>query len=759
MKTPRSIALAEPTSVPLIHPRACVIAYEEGREVQALGFSEHPEVSVAGGRLLADLDIRSSENQAMAISANFKVLDGVCHDIACALEFPFEEWGEDHWVFLPACVYEGNRFPKDEGSKKSIPHQPEPDPFNWIRLSSAPHLTHGPGSSRLQVLTGDCSTPCVGVYSPGLRRGFLLITDQGTAHGDHALEVVESTDRRSARILLKSPGVRDGGKYNYTGKLADRPMTLAHQETFSMGALVYHFHAKSPEDLYAFFVRVRKEWAPQRERADLPFSSAFRLIEQKHQRDNWVESHGYWSVGMRESPPQDFQTGWVGGPNTVWPLLVRGDAHSFHCALRSWDFIIQSAMPSGFVASRFDGSSWNDEGRPCYLRYSADTLYFIMKTLLHLRVGPPHINPDPAWVRFARNLTDALVRMWREAGHLGHYADPQTGAIHLGGSCAAALAPAGLALAARYFGNPEYREVAESSARRYRDHFLAHGFTNGGPGDIFQNVDSESAAALLESFVVLMEESGGQTEWIEAAERAAAYFATWVTSYDFRFPPDSTFGRLDMLTTGTVWANVQNKHAAPGICTLSGASLLKLWRATGDAVWLDLIRDIARCLTQYISRSDRPIVDTRVGKRWKVMPAGWVNERVNLSDWEVRGEPWEEIGVGEIFGGSCWSEPAILNTIAEVPGIVLNTDTLEMTVLDHVFAQTVHVSPDTITLRITNPTPFDAAPVLLAERTSERRARWLGVHPLVGLPALSVPPLATRDFSVPRITPIRQQPD
>jgi hypothetical protein len=316
-----------------------------------------------------------------------------------------------------------------------------------------------------------------------------------------------------------------------------------------------------------------------------------------------------------------------------------------------------------------------------------------------------------------------------------------------------------LALGARYFEEPRYRDVAEAAARRFRDRFLAKGLTNGGPGDIHQNVDSESAAALLESFVVLLEEGNGATEWVDAARRCAAYCATWVTSYDFEFPASSTFGKMDMLTTGTVWANVQNKHAAPGICTLSGASLFKLWRATGEAVWLDLIRDIARCLPQYVSRADRPIPDTRTPKRWKVMRPGWVNERVNLSDWEVRGQPWEEIGVGEIFGGSTWSEPAILNTVAEVPGLYLDTDALELTAFDHVHAQVFHADDHAITLRVTNSTPFAAAPVLLAEGADERRRRWLGIDPLVGLPAIAVPPLATVDYRLLRETPVRMMPN
>ncbi len=713
------------------------------------------ELTLAGARLRVGVASSATAAGGTRLDCTFRVIDGSIAQAAVGVAVEFARWSIDEWVFMPACVYAGNRFPVKHGKERFADASPAADPQNWVTISRCPHLEHGPGASRIQVLVGDCATPCVGVHSPAAGRGLLLITDQGGAHGDQGLHVEEADDRRSARLLIKSPGVRAGGKYNWQGTLKDRGADLAAGDAITVRVVVHAFAAVSPEALYERFMACRKELAPIRERHDLPFASAFKLIEDKHNKESWTEPYGYWSVGMRESPSQDWQTGWVGGSNTIWPLLIAGDHVSYHRALRAWDFVCGSQTPSGFLKGCFGAGTWTDDGSHCYLRYSADTLYFLMKTLLHLRVGPPHMEARPAWLKLARGLCDGFATVWEKTGHIPHFVDGTTGQVIIGGSCAGALAPAGLMLAARYFDEPRYRAVAEGAARRYRDHFLAKGLTNGGPGDIFQNVDSESAAALLESFVVLMEESGGQQEWIEASRRCAAYCATWVTSYDFRFPPDSTFGRFDMLTTGTVWANVQNKHAAPGICTLSGASLLKLWRATGEGCWLDLIRDIARCLPQYVSRADRPIPDTRTGKRWKVMPSGWVNERVNLSDWEVRGQPWEEIGVGEIFGGSCWAEPAILNTIAEVPGIHLATDTLELTVIDHVHVQIAHVSPDRIVLRLSNATRFAAAPVLLAEDATERRTRFLGVNPLSGLPAITVPPFATVEHTVWRDTPTR----
>ena len=77
----------------------------------------------------------------------------------------------------------------------------------------------------------------------------------------------------------------------------------------------------------------------------------------------------------------------------------------------------------------------------------------------------------------------------------------------------------------------------------------------------------------------------------------------------YPFSADSEFGRLRIGSTGTVFANVQNKHSAPGICTHSGEALLRLLRATGDARYLHALAAIVRALPQCLSRGDRTISD------------------------------------------------------------------------------------------------------------------------------------------------------
>lgn len=176
-----------------------------------------------------------------------------------------------------------------------------------------------------------------------------------------------------------------------------------------------------------------------------------------------------------------------------------------------------------------------------------------------------------------------------------------------------------------------------------------------------------------------------------------------------------------MTTTGTVFANVQNKHSAPGICTLSGDSLFKLYRATRNELYLELIRDIAQCLPQYVSREGRLIQSWEDGPE---MPAGWVNERVNMSDWEGKDK------VGEVFYGSCWSEVSVLLTYAEIPGIYIQPDTGMYCVFDHIEVLKTERKETKMSLLILNPTDFPATVKMFAE-SAEDMQQPLGQNSLV----------------------------
>jgi len=227
----------------------------------------------------------------------------------------------------------------------------------------------------------------------------------------------------------------------------------------------------------------------------------------------------------------------------------------------------------------------------------------------------------------------------------------------IGNSTSAAIVSAALAKARVFFDDVRYLKAAEDSLEYHIELFKQIGITNGGPGEILGAPDSESAFGLLESCVVLYEVTKAE-KWLSYAKGVAWYCSSWVVSYAYHFPSSSEFGRLNINTVGSVFANVQNKHSAPGICTLSGDSLLKLYRYTKHEEYLDLIKDIAYFIPQCVSTETKPIYS------WdsppKQLPAGYICERVNMSDWEG----FER--VGGVFCGTCWPETSLILSYAEL---------------------------------------------------------------------------------------------
>ncbi|MEM1213141.1 MAG: hypothetical protein AAGI68_12695 [Planctomycetota bacterium] len=668
------------------------------------------------------------------VGVNFKVISGTLARASVGLRLAFEDWSTRMYVTMPGAVYGSNRLDRT-GSWHAgqIPDRgADPVPNQTPQV---PALEVG-GGGCVEQLAGDMSVPAVAVYDPREGRGLIVATPQRAAGAarDTGFRLTESDDAETASIEVLASLVRQGEKRPGV-PCRDTGQDLEVGDSITLTLLCRSFEAQSPADVHRRLMELRPDIsftrsatpAPLLPREVLPFSAAWSIQHRKFNEQNWVEKYGYYSVGMRECASQDWQTGWVGGCNTAYALLADGDALTCRRATRVFDFLLTARLPSGFVGCGFHEGRWGRER--VFLRHQADALFFLTKALLLMRERGEKISADR--LRMVQGLAEAFGTMWARDGQLGQFADPDSGELLIGRSCAAGLAPAGLLLAAELFERDDYRRNAEQVADYYLTRFTREAFTNGGPGDIAQAHDSESAFALLTSYTALLEATG-DTRWANAARDAAAQAASYVMPYDFAFPEDSTFGRLGMRTRGTVFANVQNKHSAPGICTLSGVSLLRLARATGERCWLDLLADIAGAIPQYMSREDRPIRDRRPNQPWPVMPAGWINERVNTSDWEVRGDPDEEIGVGEIFGGSTWSEAAMLLTRVELPGVYVHLDRGWCVALDHVRAT---VEDDQLVIE--NPTPFPARVKLLIEDHPSAQ-QPLGPNPLAGEPGVPV---------------------
>ncbi|TYP79864.1 hypothetical protein [Paenibacillus methanolicus] len=635
------------------------------------------------------------------------------------VRFAFGAWSNRHYVLVPGAVYDGNRF-----EAQALSYAPcwsrlaERGPHTPAFITDIPRLNPSEGPSAIHLLTGDASTPALGWHDPARKLGFLVLTDQRTEWGETSIHIEESDDRERCVSEFRAPGGRPLRKYEMCTTEApssDSGASFVDGSIVRMRVNVFAFPCENVTGLFRAFAEARMSLTgPPTLVPGLPFSAAWDIQQSKYNAMNWRETYGYYAVGTVDQKHQDWQIGWVGGGMSSLALLADGDDLSAERAARTVDFMLSGQTEAGFFPGVFYNGRWygdefnDDPARDCpeqwhIVRKSADALYFLLKHAAIIeRRGIPDQVPA-SWRAGIRRLADGFLALWERYGQFGQWIRADTGEMLVGGSAGGAMAIGGLALAAQWLDDDRYRRAAQAAGDYYYAHFTAKGVTTGGPGEILQCPDSESAFALLESFVVLYETTG-EPRWLAKAEEAALQAISWCVSYDFAFPPDSTFGRLGMRTAGSVIANAQNKHSAPGICTLSGDALFKLFRATGKTLYLAQLRDTAHNLTQYLSRADRPV------RGWDgvEMPPGYMSERVNMSDWEG-----QEL-VGEALPLSCWCEASLMLAHAEVPGVYVQPDTRFVWSADHVDCELAESERETV-LRLHNQTAFQAVVKLLAE--------------------------------------------
>ncbi len=673
------------------------------------------ELQLAGSKWVMSLEANPISPDEFECIVTFHCVAGILMDASVEVVFEIADWSVDHYVLMPAAVYNGNRFPS-----RRIPYSPK----LWFKddigkdkpiiVTDIPKLNEGEGPSRIQERSGSMALPSLGFHHSGCGRGFWLVTDQGNALGDYGIGIEENRQRDQATISITSPVVRE--LYNYRicdmrHPSEDIPGNFKEGDVVKIAFRIQGFAAPQLQSLFDKYAVIRKP-TPTSRLDRIPFSACFALQEEKFNRDNFVPEHGYYSVGLRQNFLQDWQIGWTGGMISTYPLLFAGNQQTRENVLRNFDWLFPNGIsPSGFFWDcGANGTEWigGDIRKPhtgnwYLIRKSADAVYFILKQFsLMEKIG---IEVKPAWRDGTRGVCDSLVRLWRNHGQFGQFVDSISGEVRVGGSSSAAIAPAALVLAADWFGEEAYLEVALQSAQLFYQNFTVNGLSCGGPGDALQNPDSESWFALIESYMALYDATG-QSDWLERAAQASRQFSTWVVSYDFNFPPGSLFGRSGILSTGSVYANTQNKHSAPGLCTFSGLGLLKLFRATGDRFHLDLLHDIAHGLPQYLPHPLKPLGDARPGH---------MCERVNMTDWEG-GER-----IGETLGMSTWAETSLMLTTIEIPGLYVRPDLGLLAAFDHITAEVLVDGPTVMKVRLTNSTVLPATVRVLSEEGDDAR--------------------------------------
>jgi uncharacterized protein YyaL (SSP411 family) len=313
------------------------------------------------------------------------------------------------------------------------------------------------------------------------------------------------------------------------------------------------------------------------------------------------------------------------------------------------------------------------------------------------------------------------VVTWRKEGQWGKLINVKTGGVAEYNTTGGASIVGALALASVYFNNPEHLKVAEEAAHFYyiRD-FEALGQTSGACADILQNAESETAAGFMTSLMTLYEITG-EHRWLEMSQNLANLVATWTVSYDYELPKATELGGLGAKLAGVYWASTQNKHGAPGICTSSGDALLKIYRATGDRRYAELLRDIV------------------AAHRESIRPGGFTNERLTYCDADSRGTRGTHV--------TGWNECNGALMAQELSGIYLRTDIDRFFVFDSVEAELLSRDESGVDLQIRNPTRFDARVSILAEN-GVRARRPLDCTAMLKWPKVEIKSGAVRTLRI-----------
>jgi len=706
--------------------------YLIGRESVELS-TENVKLDFKGSSWKITIQVKPLEKAGKyAVTVFFNCLSGEIKNASVSVDFNFGEWTKQNYVLMPAAVYNGNRYPAIVSDY--MPFFNEFDQLGLdkpILLSDQPRLNYKDGVSRIQERSGSMSIPSLGFRSEKAKKGFFLCFGQAGDYGDYGIDIEENKARDNAVITITSPIVREVRRH-WLCRMDAVPSTdptanFKAGDKTEIKFIVDFFPCPKVQNLFNELADIRTQNYQAPEKPELiPFSQVYQIQEKKFNAENWREVSGYYAGGVSNDFFQDWQIGWTGGMISTLPLLAEGTPQTKERVLKNFDWLFAKGVsPSGY----YYGTLYKEKpqgdfpnkplGKDLHLvRKNADATYYIFKQFDLMQ--KMNIPVKALWKEGNLKAVEAQVKTWEKYGQLGQFVNEQTGELVIGNTSSAGIFPASLCAAYKQTGDVRYLKTAEAIGEYYYQNFISKGLSCGGPGDAMQSFDSESAYGLLEGMVELYETTLDK-KWLTRSVEMGRQFASWIVAFDFKFPPNTSHQKLDIRSTGGVYANTQNKTAPGGICTHSGLALLKLYRASGDVFYINLLRDIAHAIPQFMS--------------WKEHPQpgfheGWISERCDLNDWLE--------GIGETFAYSCWAETSMLLTAVELPGVYVNLDTKQVFCLDHIKASIIKSKSGMVSLTLTNTTIYDAKVKLLAE-SKDQEQKPLGLNAFLNWPKIDVP--------------------
>ena len=204
----------------------------------------------------------------------------------------------------------------------------------------------------------------------------------------------------------------------------------------------------------------------------------------------------------------------------------------------------------------------------------------------------------PVYLEFGKKLADFFVAHYDEQDPFGRIWSLKTGKKLEGGGDGGGFMVKGMLELHAVCGDRRYLDCARKAFDRYFEMDLGKFRCVAGADDC-NCVDKESSFPYIYSALELYRQTG-EKKYLVCAERVAAYFCSWMFTYDALYTQASEFGRFGYHTSGGTLVSAEHQCidpyatvAVPDLFDLADATGNDVWREAGRLIWVNAIQDVA----------------------------------------------------------------------------------------------------------------------------------------------------------------------
>ncbi|MBR0056209.1 MAG: hypothetical protein IJP66_02670 [Kiritimatiellae bacterium] len=301
-------------------------------------------------------------------------------------------------------------------------------------------------------------------------------------------------------------------------------------------------------------------------------------LNRPHLRTAWMDEMGFAGQGFLSH-----RLAWADAAR-------RGDAAFAQWCLDDLDDWVRLQAPSGLAPTRHHAAM--DNLSVTELGWGVGEAAKFWKALHDAGIG------HPAYLEFAKRLADFFVAHYDDADPFGRIWSLATGEKLEGGGDGGGFMVKGMLELHAVCGERRYLDCARRAFDRYFEMDLGKFRCVAGADDC-NCVDKESSFPFLYSALELYRRTG-ERRYLDSAERVAAYFCSWMFTYDALYPKESQFGRFGYRTSGGTLVSAEHQCidpyatvAVPDLFDLADLAGEKVWREAGRLIWLNAVQDIA----------------------------------------------------------------------------------------------------------------------------------------------------------------------